>query len=181
MYLCPPILSLFVAMKKLSEFDIVYTGLNLGHHRFEYQLDRTFFEHFEYLEINEGQFDVIVELEKQETLLTLQFDLQGQVKLACDRCGSPLSLKVNFNDVIYFKFGEGESTDESVILISPTDYRINISTLLAEFAQLSLPFRRVHLADQCDKEALKTLEDLKKVDKNDVDPCWDALLKLKKE
>ena len=39
-------------MKNLKAFLIPFTGLKIGKHQFDYQIDNSFFECFEYVEFN---------------------------------------------------------------------------------------------------------------------------------
>ena len=45
-------------MKPLKEFTIQFVGLKIGEHHFEYEIDKTFFEHFEYDEFNDATLNV---------------------------------------------------------------------------------------------------------------------------
>lgn len=47
-------------MKKLEAFTIPFVGLKQGKHTFEYQIDKEFFEHFEYDDFN--SVDVKIDL-----------------------------------------------------------------------------------------------------------------------
>jgi hypothetical protein len=42
-------------MKPLKAFDVQFVGLKLGAHIFEYDIEHTFFEHFEYDVFNDDQ------------------------------------------------------------------------------------------------------------------------------
>jgi hypothetical protein len=43
-------------MKPLKDFIIPFIGLKLGKHHFEYQINKAFFEHFEYDDFNDVSF-----------------------------------------------------------------------------------------------------------------------------
>ncbi len=170
-----------VAMKKFSNFNIPFTGLNLGNHLYDYKIDKAFFDLFEYCEINNGEFDVEVELEKKETMLILNFNLSGKVIIECDRCGSEVALPATYKDRIYIKFGEESTNDESILLLPKNAHQVNIAELLEEFAVLSLPVRRVHEKGKCDRKALKRLEEFEQHDSGKIDPRWEKLKGLIKD
>jgi uncharacterized protein len=167
------------AMKKQSEFDIVYTGLGLGNHQFSYQLDREFFQIFDHLEYTDGFFDVNINLEKTETMLTLFIELDGTIQTQCDRCGDDLPLQTKYADTLYVKFGEGDSTDDAVWILPFTEHKINIAELLAEFTQLSVPLKKTHKKGKCNPEMIRQLEDLETRKQDAIDPRWEALQNLK--
>lgn len=170
-----------VVMKKFSKFNIPFTGLNLGNHRYDYKIDKTFFDLFEYCEITDGEFDVELELDRKETMLILDFNLSGEVTDQCDRCGNEVTFPVTYKDRIYVKFGEETSDDESILIVPQNAHQINIAELLEEFAVLSLPVRKVHEKGKCDKKALKRLEKMEQQDSNKIDPRWDKLKGLIKD
>ena len=164
-----------VAMKKFSNYNIPFTGLNLGNHRYDYKIDKAFFDLFEYCEITDGEFDVKIELDKKETMLILDFDLSGKVTDQCDRCGSDVILPITYKERIYVKFGEESSDDESILIIPENAHQINIAELLEEFAVLSLPVRKIHEEGKCDKKALKRLKKFEHNDSEKIDPRWEKL------
>ena len=51
LYICR--LKIDVIMKPLKEFTIPFVGLKVGKHHFDYEIDKTFFEHFEYEDFND--------------------------------------------------------------------------------------------------------------------------------
>ena len=64
-------------MKALKEFNIPFVGLKVGEHRFEYEIEQSFFDHFEYTEFNDSRLQVYVILNKKTTLLELNFKISG--------------------------------------------------------------------------------------------------------
>ena len=49
-------------MNNLKEYLIPFIGLKIGKHQFDYQLDNTFFAHFDYDEFNEASIKGISKL-----------------------------------------------------------------------------------------------------------------------
>ena len=72
-------------MNPLKQFSVPFTGLKLGTHDFDFELDDRFFNAFEYSLIKSGSLKVNLELEKQETMLILRFKVTGTVNLDCDK------------------------------------------------------------------------------------------------
>ena len=74
-------------MNNLKEYLIPFIGLKIGKHQFDYQLDNTFFAHFDYDEFNEASIKVSVVLEKKSTMLSLEIKHKGTVNVPCDVSG----------------------------------------------------------------------------------------------
>ena len=55
-------------MRKLGNFDIPFTGLKLGNHQYQFEIDKAFFDQFEFSEIGDAHFKVDLVLEKQSTM-----------------------------------------------------------------------------------------------------------------
>ncbi|GAA3776524.1 DUF177 domain-containing protein [Corallibacter vietnamensis] len=175
-------------MKLLKEFTIPFVGLKLGKHHFEYHIDNSFFEHFEYEEFNNSSVDVNVEFEKKTTLLELSFEISGTVNVNCDVTNEAYNQEVSNTFNLVVKFGEAYNDEEIDILIIPHgEYEINIQQYIYELVVLSVPTKRVHPGVEdgtLDSEILKKLEELSpKADKNntegdETDPRWNTLKKL---
>lgn len=176
-------------MKPLKQFSIPFTGLKLGVHHFDYELDDRFFNAFEYSLIKSGNLKVDLELEKQETMLLLKFKVIGTVNLDCDKCLSEFAYPVNLYERQIVKFAEDEleSDDEEIITLSRKDSEIDISASLYEMINVAVPYiKNCEQADkECDQEMIDRLEQLsidKQAEENEQisDPRWEALNKLKK-
>ena len=176
-------------MNPLKQFSIPFTGLKLGAHQFDYELDDTFFNAFEYSLIKSGNLKVNLELDKQETMLLLKFRVVGTLNLDCDKCLSEFSYPVNLYERQIVKFAEDEleSDDEEIISLSRKDSEIDISGPLYEMINVAVPYiKNCEQADkECDQEMISRLEQLS-IDKQaeekeqTSDPRWEALNKLKK-
>ena len=71
-------------MKDLKAYDIQFVGLKQGHHRFDYEIEKSFFEFYDFDEFNDVDVKVELGLEKKSTLLELEFSLKGTVNVNCD-------------------------------------------------------------------------------------------------
>jgi uncharacterized metal-binding protein YceD (DUF177 family) len=176
-------------LKPLKQFSIPFTGLKLGVHHFDYELDDRFFNAFEYSLIKSGDLKVELELEKQETMLLLKFKVIGTVNLDCDKCLSEFAYPVNLYERQIVKFAEDEleSDDEEIITLNRKDTEIDISAPLYEMINVAVPYiKNCEQADkECDQEMIDRLEQLsidKQAEENEQtsDPRWEALNKLKK-
>ena len=177
-------------MKYLQQYSIPYTGLKHGKHQFEFDVDQRFFQEFEYSLVKDGKLHVKLELEKQETMLILLFDILGYVNLTCDVCLAEYPHQMNIQERQIAKFSEEELNDnsEEIIVLNRNDHVIDVSGLIYEFITLSVPF--VNRCDDegnnsfCDKEMIEQLNKLSvKVQEEEpqADPRWEALNKIKKD
>ncbi|MET4083670.1 uncharacterized protein ABIB40_003642 [Pedobacter sp. UYP30] len=174
-------------MNPLKQFSIPFTGLKLGVHHFDYQIDNSFFDAFDYSLIKSGDLKVNVELEKQETMLLLNFKIVGTVNLICDKCLSnfPLPLSINERQIVKFAGDELESDDEEIISLNRKEAEIDISKPLYEMINVNVPFIKhcEQAGISCDEEMITRLEQLsianQKNEEKTADPRWEALNKLK--
>jgi uncharacterized protein len=169
-------------MKKKSDFTIPFAGLKLGHHLFDFQIDDTFFEELDYSLIHKGKVDVTIDLEKKETMLILHFALTGTVEAECNLCTDPVDFNINNEFQLIYKFGLEEMEDETIIVIHPDSYQIDITQPLYEFITISLPPRIIHEEGKCNREMLEALNKYmsskKEDDDEEIDPRWSALKNL---
>jgi uncharacterized metal-binding protein YceD (DUF177 family) len=172
-------------MKKKSDFTIPFAGLKLGHHTYDFQVDDTFFEELEYSLIKKGSISVSIDLEKKETMLILNFTLAGTVEVECNLCTDPMNQQIDASYPLIYKFGLEDLEDDSIIVIHPDSYQIDVQHPIYEFLTISLPIRTVHAEGECNQEMLETMNKYlastnKEEDNNDdeIDPRWSALKNL---
>ena len=176
-------------MKPLKEFTIPFVGLKLGTHRYNYKIEDTFFEFFEYEDFNDAHINVDVTLLKNTTLLELNFKISGTVNINCDITNEPFDQNVENDFDLVVNFGE-EYNDENIdILILPHGaYEINIQQYIYELIVLAVPIKRVHPGVEdgtLHSDILEKLKELSpklnsdnKEDNKNTDPRWDTLKKL---
>jgi len=178
-----------LTVKNLKEFQIPYVGLKIGVHQFEYQIDSQFFKHFEESLISDCKVNVKVEFEKEETLFTLNFYIDGSVRVACDVCLEAFDKEIfgDFQCLVKFsdELAKGNNDDDEIIYISRDAPFIDIGHLIYEYIILSLPMQIVGCKEpgtdpRCNQEVIRRL---KKTDgpkeTDEVDPRWSDLNKLK--
>ena len=176
-------------MKALKQFSIPFTGLKLGKHNFEFEIDKSFFDEFEHSLVKDGKLKAEVELDRQETMLVLSFRIAGTIKLNCDTCLSDFDQPIELEERQIVKFVEAVEEDEiedlEIIVLPRKETAIDVAELIYEFITVATPF--INKCEQagkaCDEQMLSTLEKLaagneEQEEKND-DPRWEALKKLK--
>lgn len=166
------------------KYDVEFKGLKEGLHEFEFEVQDTFFEHYEQGLVTKGDIRVNVTLEKRSLFMKLFFDVDGYAELVCDRCLEYYPQKVKSRYELFVKFGYNESDDDKIIWVLPEEHKINLAQLIYEYIVLSLPLKQVHpdIGDGvsgCNPEMLKKLElhRLREEEKDTTDPRWSALKK----
>ena len=176
-------------MKQLNEFLLPFIGLKLGKHQFEYQIDNTFFENFNYDEFENSAIKVDVVLEKKSTMLEINFKSKGTIYVPCDLTGEMFDLHVKGKFKLIVQFGEEFNNDKDELLILPFgEHQIDISQYIYEMIVLSIPLKRVHPGIKDGTLKTPALEKLNELRINDqkkeiiqeenTDPRWDKLKKL---
>ncbi len=177
-------------MKKLNEFLIPFIGLKLGKHQFEYQIDKGFFESFEYDEFESCDIKVNIVLEKKSTMLELELKHKGTVHVPCDLTSEMFDLPIKGKMRMVVQFGEQYNDDNDELLILPHgEHQINVVQMIYEMIALSVPFKRVHPGVKdgtLQTAALEKLNELRVSEKDlkntkeeeHTDPRWDELKKL---
>ena len=174
-------------MNHLSQYTLPFSGLSEGKHQFDFSINDRFFAEFENSEVEKGELEVQVELEKRSTYLSLSFTINGVVELICDRCLENFIFPVKSNRKLLVKFSEKQVEDEAeLIYLHPTAFEVEVAQFIYEFVILSLPIRRVHPDGEngeslCDPVMIKKLEELRyhsnTLDEPD-DPRWNELRKI---
>ena len=174
-------------MKNLKEYLIPFAGLKIGKHQFEYQVDKTFFELFDFHEYNDVAIKVEVILEKKSTMLELHFKHKGTINVPCDVTNEDFDLPIKGKLNLIVKFGEAFNNENEELLILPHgEFQVDVSQYIYESIVLSVPFKRVHPGVKegtLNTEAIDKLESLapkeqKENKEEDIDPRWAALKKL---
>ncbi len=172
----------------MLQYNIPFTGLKLGKHLFEFDIDEVFFREFEYSLVKNGKLTVRLELDKQETMLLLDFTIEGTIFSSCDVCLADYPNQVIIRERQIAKFGDvsDEDDQEEIILLSRNDHAINVSTLIYEYINLAVPY--ISRCDDegntqwCDKEMIDKLKQLsvnEKQEESNGDPRWEALKNIK--
>ncbi|MEZ4795020.1 MAG: DUF177 domain-containing protein [Flavobacteriaceae bacterium] len=174
-------------MKELKAYTISFSGLKLGEHIYDFEIEKPFFEHFEYDEFNDVRVKLEVVLNKKTTMLEFSLNFSGTININCDLTNEPYDQPVKGSYDFVVKFGEDYNDENEDLLILPHgSHQVNIQQYVYESIVLAMPAKRVHpgvLDGSLKSDILKKLEELKpkesvKSDEDEIDPRWDNLKKL---
>ena len=167
--------------RSLRDFDIAFTGLKLGEHRFDYQLDNKFFSLFDFDEFLDADLRVEVVLIKKENSLDWHFRITGTVNVPCDVTNKPFDLPLQNSMELVVKFGEeyDDSRDE-ILIIPASEHKLNIAQFLYEMSVLAMPLKRLSEEGQRiqEEQELQSEETEKNDEEGEIDPRWDKLKDL---
>jgi uncharacterized metal-binding protein YceD (DUF177 family) len=172
-------------MKDLKKFNIPFVGLKEGNHLFEYEIDNTFFEAFNFDEFESSSVKVSLDFIKKSTLFDLSFTAKGFVEVPCDLTNELYKQDIEAVLPLVVNFGAEFNDENEEILILPHEaYEFSVAQFIYEMIVLSVPNKRIHpkvLDGTMDSEALKRLRELeiKEVKAvEETDPRWDKLKNL---
>lgn len=178
------------ALKVLQQYRIPFSGLKPGKHQFEFDVDKHFFDEYEYSIVKDGALKVIVELNKQETMMIADFRLSGTISLTCDVCLSSFPAETNMEERVIFKFddpAEADYDNEDIVVLSRNAFELDTAMYIYEFINLAVPFySRCGVQGgkaNCDEQMLTQLDKLRSAEIQEeniqTDPRWDALKQIK--
>ncbi|MBL1279473.1 MAG: DUF177 domain-containing protein [Fluviicola sp.] len=184
-------------MKLENEYIIPFVGLKIGKHTFDFKITDSFFESFEYSIIHKGKVKVELLFEKKETMLIGNFTIDGVVVIDCDRCNDPLNVEISGEYQLIYKFDTKPSDDESLIVVYPEEYEIDVKENILELINVSLSYRNIHPEGECNEDLISILdeyilvtsddnssdnedENIENTEEEYIDPRWQALKDLSK-
>lgn len=175
-------------MRKFKAYAIPFVGLKVEQHRFDYKIDNSFFELFDFNEFNNADVSVDLELTKKANMLELEFEFTGHVNVNCDLTLEPYNQQISNHLSLVVKFGDDYNNDNEELLILPhSDYEVEIQQYIYEGIILGLPVKRVHPGVEDGSIKSEILEKLDKLQpeqntkQEDTDPRWDKLKELLNE
>lgn len=168
----------FTRVKVEDEFIIPFKGLGVGNHTFKFEIEKEFFDSFEYFEDVSGSAKVDVELLRESNMLIFEFAIEGDLSLKCDRCLGFFDHKIKALNKLIIKFGDKFLEEsEDVMVIPVNENRIDLKQYIFEYISLQLPFKKSHPIDKdgfidCDPDIIDRINEYSKPT---ADPRWDAL------
>lgn len=178
-------------MNELRPYDINIIGLEEKRYEFDFQSGNDFFKVLDQQLIMRGNVTTHLILDKSETMIRLDFQIQGVVEQTCDRCLDLYDENVDTRRTLYLKFGDrNEELTDEIELIERNTATVHIARYIFDFIVLALPMKRLHprfRTEDDDEDAPGKLiyssgeateTDGTGEEKPVVDPRWDALRKL---
>ena len=153
-------------MNYLSKYDVIFSGLSVGKHCFEYEINDKFFEQFDCSEITSGNLSAKVELNRMNAQIVVKFVITGSVVTVCDRCLDDVEINIEYKGTLLVKYGtqtnDENSNDEEIMCINRSDDKINLAQYIYESICISLPIQRIHANEnQCNADMMQKLKEMR--------------------
>ncbi len=174
----------------MKQYSIPFRGLKNGFHQFEFKVDDDFFADFAYSLVKQANINIGLTLEKKESMIILDLNLEGEITLDCDKCLANYRKQINTQDrqIARYSDEDVENLDDELLIIKKNDQEIDLSNIIYELINVSVPYIKVcedpGNKPSCDKvmiEKLAVFTTAQEEDKENeaADPRWDALKNLK--
>lgn len=154
-------------------------------HQFDFQVDRSFFKHFENSQIENGNFDVRLYFDKRHDMYVMTFSFEGTLQTACDRCLVDISLPIKGDNQLMVKFADTPSEEAEIIYIERGQSELNVAKYVYEYITLAVPILKVYDCENeenpvCNEEMLGYLNPNQENQEEEKpsNPIWDALKDL---
>ncbi|MEC7415245.1 MAG: DUF177 domain-containing protein [Bacteroidota bacterium] len=163
-----------------NKYDIFFSGLKEGEHKYEYKIGDTFLKNFGFNELSKVSIKINLIFIKKNTLMELHLSGKGSYVLTCDISNELFPYQVDSQLNFIIKFGEKYNDDNDQYVIIPhTSYKFNIAKTIYEMIVLSIPQKRIHPGVLDGSLNSKTLKILNKLSpgskKTELDPRWNKL------
>ena len=124
-----------------------------GEHRFEFHLDKRFFENMENADIHDADLDVVLTVTHKSDIYQFDFQITGTITLICDRCLDDLIMPVDTTYSIAVKYGDDYNDDSDDLLVIPhSDNFLNVAYMIHDTVALTIPIKHVHLLGKCNRQ-----------------------------
>jgi len=191
---------------RFDSFKIPLKSLSIGDHTYDYTLDSEYFKNIDSQEVQKGNVQVNVLVRNNGNSYELTFELEGMIKVPCDRCLDDMDLPIVHSGKLIVKFGtEYAEEGDDIIIIPEVEGEINIAWFLYEFVALSIPIKHIHAPGKCNRmmsgklkkhlaknpddddddmdldldiEDAEPVIDFEEADSQTTDPRWDELKKI---
>ena len=137
-------------MAQTDTYTIDLHALPKGEQAFEWVLQDDFFQAVEQEEILGGEVKAKATVDAKPSGFVVDLQIEGEVSIVCDRCLDPMKQAVEGEETLLVKWGKADTqTDEDIIYVDEAEGKLDLSWLLYELIELSLPIVHSHQAGEC--------------------------------
>ncbi len=165
-------------------------------HLFQYHISDAFLDSFPYSEIERANIDANISVEKSETILRVNVNINGTVTLLCDRSLDEFDQTIDVKEDIIYQFAEKtEWIEDNLTLLGYDTTEIDLSQLIYELIQVSIPMKKLHprFANETYEEnedgeiliytfstdgVIDKVENTPQIEIDETDPRWAELKKI---
>ncbi len=166
-----------------KQFDIKLSMLTIGLHEFNFTIDKFFFEKHINDEIIDANVEILLQINKKETMYLLNFTVSGALTLQCDVCLDDMEYLIQTEEELILKTTNEnlEKDYDNIDFISPQEQTYNVEQIIYEVLYAQIPMRKTHEENNqtCNQEFINWLLQNEEKEKQTTDPRWDTLKKIK--
>lgn len=160
-------------MKRNREFELAWQGLKSGEHHLQFDLDDRFIKELDRQpDFSHLNARVRLRLDKKANFFLCHFDIDGSLRLPCDRCGDEFDLQLWDEFDLVIKLTDSETAEKwedeaDVVFIPRSETVIDFRLWIYDYLVLSIPLQRVHPdlpsgESGCNPKAIALLETLRR-------------------
>lgn len=177
-------------MRARKKYDIHIYKLSNGVHEYQFEIGKEFFEMFDGDLVENGQLNAVVSLNKSDSMIQVDYNIEGSLELECDRSLEKFDFHIHIDQNMIYKYGEEDKElSEDVFVIEKNTQTLNVAGIMYEFIGLEIPMKKLHPKfqeeededDESEGSMIYTSEAEEDIEQKeeDIDPRWAALKNLK--
>ena len=149
-----------------------------------WELDDQFFESLEDVQVQGGSLHVSGSIRKATGFYELQLHTDGTVRIPCDRCLEMMDQPIETDLRLVVKLGSEYQENDDIITVNEDEGVLHLAWFIYESIVLAVPIQHVHQPGDCNDAMMRVLNEhsaarSSDADAQEIDPRWEALLKLK--
>lgn len=144
-------------MSKFEQYNIRLKEIVNGTQVFEFDLNEEYFAKINSPEVKKGNVSAKVSVRKKIATYELAFQLEGIIKVPCNRCLDDMEQFIKHEEKIEVKFGNNYAEENEIVIVPESEGCINIAWFLYEFIILNIPIKHVHPPGECNKSMIDKL------------------------
>ncbi len=178
-----------MAKNEFQEFDINLYQLKNRQYEYVYNVEDSFFSKFEKSLVEKGSANVNVQLVKSEHGIVVDYRISGSVQLVCDKSLEVFDEPIEVQETVVYKYGDVyEEVSENLVIIKRDTLSINLAQNIYELIAVTIPYKKVHPKYRTEDEdenvqgggIIYSSVAPEADQKEEIDPRWAELLKLRK-
>jgi len=159
--------------KKLTECAIPLSSLKNGEHTFTFDINESLFTENQYNDIHKAELKAEISFNKNSTILTFNFTINGTANVTCDRCGDDFNMQVVVKRQLIVKTQSAEHQEEDdMVCLAGNETEFDAAPFIYQYVVLALPMQKIHPTDkngksECNPEAIDKLKHIHVEKSND--------------
>ena len=170
----------------MKKFVIDIYKIRNKFHQFEFEVDEIFFNSLDQELVKSGKLKAKIDLEKNDSFIGMDIDIEGTVELVCDRSLDSYHHPIKEHRKVIFKYGDQEQElDHDVVMITNDTQQLDVGQYIFEFVGLAVPMKKLHPRFEEEDDEFGSLvysssEEGNNGVETETDPRWGKLNELKK-